>query len=93
MIHMYAHRPFSSRDLLVVQDYVLLADAEGKPWFYTLNHDVSHVSCISLCLCACKPHMLTTSTAVCRAKRWLHEDEREDAGSHCTSDGGQGAES
>ena len=37
------NRPLSDRDVLLCQDFALMK-SEGKPWFYTMNHDIKHVS-------------------------------------------------
>ena len=36
-------RPLSPRDVFIVQDYVLKKKGKENSWFFTLNHDVSHV--------------------------------------------------
>ena len=45
-----SNRPLSPRDFFIVQDYVLVKNSEERPWFFTYNHDISHVRFPCVCI-------------------------------------------
>ena len=80
-------RPLSPRDFFIVQDYVLVKKNQDRPWFFTYNHDISHVrfpcACIEIRI---QQHndIYTDPSLSLPARRAregrFHEDGRKEAG-------------
>ena len=83
-----SNRPLSPRDFFIVQDYVLVKNSEDRPWFFTYNHDVSHVRFPCVCIETrtqrhndiCTDPFAVSLPARCAREGRLHEDERQEAG-------------